>query len=290
MTRSRLFQHMKRQYQHPFRHTSVERYLASGQVPWTEGYDEYRADFINRVIRDAGLMSVFRSDQDLPDGYGFRLDERVIEYPWVLSRLSLNSGHLLDAGASLNHEYLLQLSLLMRKSIAIYTLVPEGPKAHRPNVSYICGDLRNTILRDGLFQEIVCISTLEHIGMDNAVLYTHDCSHQESRPSDYRLALAELSRLLAPNGRLFITVPYGQYENHGWFQQFDRARLTDVIVASTGTVTDLAFFKYEATGWMRSDADACKECEYYDIHHARAYAPDYAAAARAVACIELTQR
>jgi ubiquinone/menaquinone biosynthesis C-methylase UbiE len=42
------------------------------------------------------------------------------------------------------------------------------------NISYVYGDLRNTILKDQCFDEIVCISTLEHIGMDNTMLYTKD--------------------------------------------------------------------------------------------------------------------
>jgi hypothetical protein len=233
-------------------------------------------------------MNRFRLDQQLPEGYGFRLDERAIEYPWVLSRLDDKATRLLDAGATLSYQYLLALPVFSRKSIVVYTLAPDGEMVSRGNISYVHGDLRSTILKDRILGEIVCISTLEHIGMDNTLIYTADERYQESKPQDYRLALQEFRRLLAPGGRLFITVPYGQYQNCGWLQQFDQALLEDAIQTFEGELISLAFYKYYPEGWKRADATACKDCKYFDIHHEE-YESDYVAAARAVACIELVK-
>jgi hypothetical protein len=264
------------------------RYQLTGRRPWTPGYWEYRQDFIRRAVADSSLAERFRSTAPLPGGYGVRLDERVIEYPWMLARLSPTASRLMDAGSALNFDFLLAHPALQRKSVIIYTLAPEGTVS-RPNVSYIYGDLRQTLLRDGVFDEIACISTIEHVGLNNTMLYTGDRRHDESRPSDYRVALREFHRLLAPGGRLLLTVPFGKYQHLGWFQQFDRDVLTDAVRAFGGSLEEETFYRYTAGGWVLSHAEACAGLEYHDVHAGTQANQDHAAAARAVACVVLSR-
>lgn len=269
----------------------ILRYLSSGRVPWSEGYAEYRANYIRTVLDDAELLDRFRANQVLPDQYGTRLDERIIEYPWVFSRLSLGKGLLLDAGSALNHTSLLARPELRGKTIVIYTLAPEGVVS-LANVSYMYGDLRSTVLRDQIFDEIVCISTLEHIGMDNTLIYTQDESYAEHKPEGYKLVIREFNRLLVPGGRLFVTVPFGKHEDHGWLQQFDRRMLDELIACFEGVVRSQAFYRYTMKGWRLAGADECANCCYFNIHartDQRVPEPDYAAAARAVACLEMVK-
>lgn len=61
----------------------------------------------------------------------------------------------------------------------------------------------------------------------------------------------------------------------------------DVFGASANTI---AYYKYFADGWQVVEADACAECSYFDIHSKPDYGPDYVAAARAVACIEMVKQ
>ena len=61
------------------------------------------------AIRRAIAQGVL-SDGALPVGHGFRLDERIVEYPWLFSRLPSGAGNLLDAGSVLNYEFLLSQS------------------------------------------------------------------------------------------------------------------------------------------------------------------------------------
>lgn len=265
------------------------RYLGEGRIPLTVGYFDYRNDFLRDVLRRTDLLGLFRTRRELPRGYGFRLDERVIEYPWIVSRLSDQATDLLDAGSTLNFDFILGIESLSRKKIVIYTLAPEQNFTPRENVSYIYGDLRRTILRDHLFEEIVCISTLEHIGLDNTIAYSRDQRYNQVRLLDYRDVLGEFQRLLAPGGRLFLTVPYGKYQNCGWLQQFDQARLDDVIQVFDGTLEDQAFYRYTPEGWVLSNAGECAECEYNDFLVRSSFAPDYAVAACAVACVMLSR-
>ena len=210
----------------------------------------------------------------------------MVEYPWVVSRLTDDAALLLDAGSALNHSYVLDLPILQNKTLVIYTLAPEW-FSERPNVSHIFGDLRKTILNDSVFDEIVSISTLEHIGMDNTKIYTSDQRFHEHRCSDYRQVMREFHRLLAPGGRLLLTVPFGNFRDFGWLQQFDRELLEDAILAFKGTFVELTIFRYTTAGWVLSSVDDCRDCEYRDPHDPTDDPPDGAAAARAVACVQL---
>lgn len=263
-----------------------QHYLAGGRVPWSAGYWEYRNAYIADALNDSALVERFKSASPLPAGYGARLDERAVEYPWVLARLGAEKAHLLDGGSALNFRFLLDHARLKAKTVVIYNLAPEETFG-LPNVSYLYGDLRETILKDALFDVITCISTLEHIGMDNTLLYTADASFGQANTRDYRLVLNEFRRLLKPGGKLLLTVPYGRYENHGWLQQFDAALIDDVIATFGGSASTATYYRYTPDGWMLSDAAACAECSYYNLHAVNQPAPDGAAAARAVACIEM---
>jgi len=263
----------------------IRGYVEGGRVAWSAGYKPYRADLLRRVVRDEAVLKMFRRGDPLPPGFGRGIDERVVEYPWVLSRLEAGAGALFDAGSTLNFPYLLDLPVLAHKAIVIQTLAPEHIEA-RPNVSYLFGDLRDLILRDDLFGTIVCISTLEHIGLDNTRLYTADERFREASAGDYRRALNELRRVLAPGGRLLLTVPFGRAESLGWMQQFDAAGVASIVKAFGAQPVAVTYFRYVDDGWLRSDAAACADAGYFDVHTAAAPAPDGAAAARAVACLE----
>jgi hypothetical protein len=263
----------------------LEEYEQGGRFPFTPGYPEYRQQFIERTLGDPTMLAVFQTKRALPAGFGLRLDERVIEYPWIFSRLDERPGLLLDAGSTLNFPFLLQSPRLQQKTLIIYTLAPETvfPSAQ---ISYLYGDLRSSVLKDTILDTIICISTLEHIGMDNAVYTQDEQFHVRTTESDLSV-LAEFRRMLKPGGDLFITIPYGQRQNFGWFEQFDHAKLDQAIRVFGGTICDQAFYKYDLNGWQIADAAACAEQEYSPSAWCQADEPDYAVAARAVACLHL---
>jgi hypothetical protein len=264
----------------------IQTYLENDRIPWSPGYIEHRTKCLARTLEDEVFLQRFRESDELPSGYGYRMDERVVEYPWVLSR-SLDWGlRILDAGSTLNNPLLLNHSSLNEKELFIYSLAHDYME-RRPRVSYISGDLRETILRDQIIDVVVCISTLEHIGLDNTFLYTQDQRYQENGPLDYKAVLAEFRRILKPRGRLLITVPFGKALQLQWLQQFNRQGIEKIISEFGGKVLALSYFKYDPSGWVHSTAAECGECEYFDIHAKGKCDSDYAAAARAVACIDL---
>jgi len=257
-------------------------YTFCGKKPWSIGYNEYKIKQIKKYI----ARSVFNTNK-LPQGYGYRLDERVIEYPWLFSRISKEKGKLLDAGSVLNYDYLLNNHSLKLKNIFISTLSPEGSCYWKKGISYIYEDLRHSCFRDDFFNWIVSLSTIEHIGMDNTFLYAKDILKKENRSSSYLIAIKEYYRILKKGGILYLSFPFGKKKNHGWFQVFDIKMIDKVISVFSPSHYKEYFFKYKRTGWQVSKKEKAKDATYFDIHKQKKYDSDYAAASRAVACLEL---
>lgn len=272
-------------------------YLKSDRRPWREGYYEYREKCLSEAVNDDALLDTFAANRQLSRGYGYRLDARIIEIPWVLSRVRGNGDRFLDAGSALNYDFVLVSPALKEKQTTIVTLAPEGQAFWQLGVSYVFGDLRDLDFRDERFDAVACISTIEHIGMDNT-MYAEDLAiAQRSDPGEFVLAVKELKRVLKTGGTLYISFPFGRYENHGWFQQFDSALVDTLIDAFGPTRRGESIFQYHPDGWQLSDREACRECEFFDVHTSKysdpnstiEYPPDYPAGERAVACLELVK-
>jgi len=79
----------------------------------------------------------------------------------------------------------------------------------------VIADVRQLPFEDGRFELALCISTLEHIGRDNAVYGVEDARDDDGQEA----ALRELRRVLTDDGRLLVSVPTGEHEDHGWHLQ-----------------------------------------------------------------------
>ncbi len=269
----------------------VARYLRTNQAPWTSGYYEYRQQFIASVLQDEGKLSLFRTGERLPVNFGFRLDGRSVEIPWVLSRLPVAPADVLDAGSSLNHAVALDAQVLQNKKLTIVTLAPEREAAWQRGISYVYGDLRQLYFADNSFDAVACVSTLEHVGMDNRIYATGSANGVISR-SSFKGAAAELWRVLRPGGTLFLSVPFGRYEDHGWFQQFDDALSRELVVVFEGAEISETVYRYTPMGWQLANRRECADCRCFDVHMGdnASVTSNRAAAEEAVLCIVARKR
>ena len=251
--------------------------------PFSPGYQTAKRRLITAAI-DGGIL---RDGQDLPAGYGIAMDERVVEYPWLFGQLT-QIGKMLDAGSSLNHDFLLQRAPLRGADLTITTLAPEKRCYWHEGFSYVFGDLRKTVFADSIFDNIASISTIEHIGLDNTMLYTGNPADAENDVNGFVPAVREFKRILKPGGSCFISFPFGKRANLGWYQVFDSEMVQRVIETFEPGSHRIEYFGYTASGWSRGTADALAEATVYDVHTSKGWGADLAASSRAIACLRLT--
>ncbi len=268
-------------------------YRLSGCKPWSRGYVASRTHLIKKEL----ALNSFNLQQ-LPNHYGHGFDERVIEYPWVFSRLSKQKAQLLDAGSVLNFDYILDQSNLKEKKITISTLAPERNCYWFKNISYVFEDFRQSCFKENHFDEIICLSTLEHVGLDNDV-YTAGAESGirgealgeslTQKSGSFLQAISELKRILKPGGKIYLSMPYGRHVNHGWLQVFD-SKMVDEIYSQFSSSSILEWiFIYTPKGWKISNRDEAKNALYFDKHKPISETNESLAAAEAVICIELTK-
>jgi SAM-dependent methyltransferase len=241
-------------------------YRCNGRLPFMrgKGYSAYRNSSFERLVHDEEFLKLLQQARPLPAGTGVQLDERVIEYPWVLSKLLLyaEESRFLDAGSTLNHAFIMEHPLVKRHKWTLLTLAPERECFAHLGVSYVYDDLRAMPFKEDCFDAVFCVSVIEHVGMDNAA-YTADKRYQQNRPRDYLSAIDEMKRVLKPSGWLFLTVPFGRYEHYGWFQQFDSALLSDLISHFRPRKEERVFFRSTPQGWRQCSEKDCESLAYW---------------------------
>jgi SAM-dependent methyltransferase len=207
----------------------------------------------------------------LPTPYGRGLPERVVEL--LAARLSYRPGlRVLDVGhahALPCHRDLIRGLPPPRDLTGIDIAEPVYDAATLYTVS-LRGDVTAMAFPDASFDRAWCISALEHFGMDNSA-YTPEYVVDE------RLAVRamdEMLRVLRPGGWLLLTLPFGRYEDHGWFRNFDAAHLDALLapVRDRATIQALYFRHAFPGGWSNAGREALAGVGYGDEHNAGAAA------------------
>ena len=265
----------------------IEKFQSGDKIPWSEGYAEFKELKIGEALNNNSLLEDF-SKKKIPKGYGVGIDERIVEYPWIFSQLTGEKSLFLDAGSTFNFAYLLDQKKLQSKKIHICTFHPESPNFNEKGISYTYSDLRELPYKDNLFEEIVCQSTIEHIDMDNSIYgYSPEIDKSIQKKSySYLDAVKELLRILKTSGSLLLTFPFGKFENHIFFQQFDDEMLSliEKEFNSKGSY-ELSFIKYSKSGWLFASKEECLEMESYNPHTGKGKGDDGAAHCRCVCLI-----
>jgi SAM-dependent methyltransferase len=146
-----------------------------------------------------------------------------------------------------------------------------------PGVTMTRADVRHLPYADGTFDLIICISTLEHIGLDNTGYGT--AGRQEEEGDVF--TLREFSRVLAPDGRVLITVPFGRRQRLDWLQQYDQPAWDALIARTDLRINEIAHYGYSDTrGWRPAAAPHLPDGDFQGKG---------ASAATGVLCAELTK-
>ena len=261
------------------------RYRRSRRAIGTPGYAEFKVLTIRRALRAPALQARISAAASLPVGYGRGIDERVVELPWVAGHLRAEHRLVLDAGSSLNHHWLTDTRLHRDRQLIAYTLAPESAP-RLPDMGYVYGDLRALAFGDAVFDAVVCVSTLEHVGMDNTRFYSTDPAHARPDPDGFLQVMTEFARVLRPGGMLLLTVPIGRRESRGWLQQFDVPMLRSLQDAFGGALVDETVYRSTPVGWERSSVAECADLPFLvDVDRGPGRHPMVSAGA--VACLAL---
>lgn len=255
-----------------------------GKFPFVIGeiiYVSHLSVKMRSLIKDK--LYLFRDKRSLPKQLGIGLSERIVEIPWALSHLPKKGKHL-DAGSSFNFRNILFNSKLKNMKVFIVNLNPEKNCYTDKSISYIFGDIRKRIFTDEFFDSISCVSVLEHVGMDNSV-YVNDSNYKQKNRKDYALAVKEFKRVLTKEGVCLITVPFGQNEDHNWFQMFNKEMVLNIVKVFDPSFYDISYYQYTESGWQLSTEKKCENLRYSPGYVGKAYC----AASQAVACIKLVK-
>jgi len=169
-----------------------------------------------------------------------RADERVVEIPWVLSRLRTR-GRVLDVGYAFAEAA--YLAALLRADVDLVGV--DLAERDVEGLELVQADVRSLPFVDRSFDQVLLVSTLEHVGADNSVYGIAGDRDDGAREA----ALRELARVLTRNGSLLVTVPLGEPGDHGWFRQDDERGWTSLFTRAGCFVEELELYELGPEGW-----------------------------------------
>ncbi len=180
-------------------------------------------------------------------------DERVVEIPWILSRL--HPGVVLEVGyANAEDAYLAALVHAGPDRLVGVDLAEQAIDG----IESVTADVRSLPFDAATFDQVLLVSTLEHVGADNTI-YGQTA---DDDPGARATALTELRRVLKPGGRLLVTVPLGEPGDHGWFRQDDVRGWTRVFTEAGYFVEEQEPYELVDDGWRAAPGFAADGVRY----------------------------
>jgi hypothetical protein len=200
--------------------------LARGHAETVREFREER--LIGQLLRDGTALA----------GIGAGCSERVVEIPWVLRTLAAERGlRVLDVGTAFAPMVYKRLVMRLPHSVEVVDLAD----AEIPGVVSHRADVRTLPFAADAFDLATCISTLEHVGMDNAQYDVHSGGGGDVQ------ALAELGRV-AP--RVLVTVPGGTDADMGWQRVYAPETFVHVAAEAGLEVARMDLFAHDpGRGW-----------------------------------------
>jgi hypothetical protein len=227
--------------------------------PWSRRFGELV--YLPRLLRGHGATRRDFREEDVIarlavgteplTGIGVGLSERVVEIPWVLRGLAGRRGdRVLDIGTAFSP--MVYKWLLVRQPHVVEAA--DLAALDIPGISSHIADVRRLPMASDSFDVAICLSTLEHIGMDNT---QYDVQSGGGGDVD---ALRELGRVAR---RVLVTVPAGLDRDMGWQRQYSPDTFRRVVNDAGLAVVRLDVFAHDPLeGWRPADEGSIADRSY----------------------------
>ena len=167
-----------------------------------------------------------------------RVPERIVEYPFVFKNvIKLKEGRILDVGCY--GSYL--LTALASLGYEVYGIDLRQYPVQYPNVKFIKGNICKTKFPNGFFDMIISVSTIEHIGIKEPYGDVED-------PEGDKKAVKEMTRILKPDGKMLVTVPYGKSGTETPYRVYNELSLKELL--SGLKIETIKYFTLKNGYWL----------------------------------------
>jgi SAM-dependent methyltransferase len=174
------------------------------------------------------------------------VNERIVEIPHVYRALARvePGGKIADVGAV---ESLVALSLAMLGYDVTAIDLRPYPFEH-PKLRSVTGPVEDWDERPETFDAIVCLSTIEHVGLG---AYGEDATDDRADIA----AMKRMRELLKPGGLLVLTTRFGTAGEDEFQRTYDRPRLEELLEG--WQVEELTILRRDGdTSWSLADGSA----------------------------------
>jgi SAM-dependent methyltransferase len=170
---------------------------------------KYRTDTRSGIPVPMYSSSARDIELDIGDVLGCMASERYTEYEFVSRNLVSREkkAKILDVGCSTS-AFSGAIAKFSRKKWQIIGIdIASELGSH--GIPLILMDARNIGFKEKTFDQVMCLSAMEHIGLD------HEGAEKQNKDHNYgingdALAMTEIWRVLKTRGTLILTVPYGR--------------------------------------------------------------------------------
>ncbi len=230
-----------------FKHilTEIKKILSYSKARHFIGFDDdiyyeisgFNAKFVNFVNLLYNLINI-KSGK-------IYIGERIVEIPFLYKNLDFHKiNKILDLGC-VGSKISLQLASLGYKVVGI---------DYRPfifkhkNLEFIQGNFFNIDLPAESFDCVICISTIEHIGLPAYNIKRFEQGDKKT--------IEKIYNLLKKGGKLILTVPFGQAIVNHFARTYDQKSLKQLI--QRFKIHEFEIYERSKSGWILSNNSSNK--------------------------------
>ena len=160
-----------------------------------------RRPTVARVLAKGGSAALRASERMSETGGPSLAGDRWIEWSFCLARLADGPGTTMDFGADIGF---LSLAAAQRgHRVVAFDRLPSSLQYEHELVTHVQGDILEAPPKEQTFDQILNCSSVEHVGLGGRY-------GSPDEPDGDLQAMAIMRGLLAPTGRMIMTVPVGQ--------------------------------------------------------------------------------